>query len=172
MLRRPVGIEITSDNRVLVSDYEQKCVYMFEEESGKFISRMCLNKLIGPKGICVNRHVQNQIIVADAKANSVCIFDSEGKFLKSFGNLGNKNENFAGPQYVACLSNGDIVVTDFYNHCIKIFDANGQFRFSFGTSGENQGQFSGPTGVATDPSDNIIVADWGNCRIQVTIFFF
>ncbi len=137
------------------------------EETGKFINRICQSKLLGPKGICINKFNHNQIIVADAKANSVCIFDSEGKFISRFGNLGNKNENFAGPQYVACHSNGEIVVTDFYNHCIKIFDPFGNFRFSFGSNGMNQGQFNGPTGVAIDKKDNIIVADWGNSRIQV-----
>jgi tripartite motif-containing protein 2/3 len=97
----------------------------------------------------------------------VCIFDSEGKFLSRFGNLGNKNENFAGPQYCATNSSGDIIVTDFYNHCIKVFDYAGKFKFSFGSNGSNDGQFNGPTGVASDSRDNMIVIDWGNSRIQV-----
>lgn len=131
------------------------------------MSKICLGKLLGPKGICVNKHDKNQIIIADSKSNCVCIFDCEGKFLSRFGNLGNKNENFAGPQYVACLTNGDIAITDFYNHCIKVFDCHGQFKFSFGSNGLNQGQFNGPTGITTDHEDNIIVVDWGNSRIQV-----
>jgi tripartite motif-containing protein 2/3 len=169
ILRRPIGIDSTSDNRILVVDYEFKCVNVFEE-NGKFLSKICQGKLLGPKGICVNRHDNNQIIIADSKSNCVCIFDCEGKFLNRFGNLGNKNENFAGPQYVACLKNGDIAITDFYNHCIKIFDCQGQFRFSFGSNGLNQGQFNGPTGITTDKDDNIIVVDWGNSRIQVISF--
>jgi hypothetical protein len=168
IIKRPIGIDSTLDGKILVVDYEYKCVNVFEE-NGKFLNRICQNKLLGPKGICVNRNSQNQIIVADSKANSVCIFDSEGKFLHRFGNLGNKNENFAGPQYVATLSNADIVVTDFYNHCIKVFDPIGQFKFSFGSNGSNNGQFNGPTGIATDKNDNIIVVDWGNSRIQVSI---
>lgn len=137
------------------------------EESGKFLTKICQNKLLGPKGISINKANQNQIVIADSKANSVCIFDSDGKFLQRFGNLGNKNENFAGPQYLSCMSNGDIVVTDFYNHCIKVYDCEGKFRFSFGSNGSDQGQFNGPTGISTDSKDNIIVVDWGNSRIQV-----
>ena len=126
-IRRPIGITTGVGQKILVVDYEHKCVNVFEE-SGKFVAKICQNRLLGPKGICVNKACNNQIIVADSKANTVCIFDNEGRFLQKFGNLGNKNENFAGPHYVACLSNGDIVVTDFYNHCIKVFDPKGSFR--------------------------------------------
>jgi len=167
IIRRPIGIDSTFEKKILVVDYEFKCVNAFEE-NGKFLGKMCQGKLLGPKGICVNKHDNNQIVVADSKANCVCIFDSEGRFLNKFGNLGNKNENFAGPQYVACLSNGDICITDFYNHCIKVFDSQGNFRYSFGTNGLNEGQFNGPTGITADVKDNIIVVDWGNSRIQVS----
>ena len=85
VIRRPIGIESTQDKKILVVDYEYKCVNVFEE-NGKFLNRICQSRLLGPKGICVNKFKQNQIIVADAKANSVCIFDSEGKYISRFGN--------------------------------------------------------------------------------------
>lgn len=170
-LRRPIGIDSKSDGKILVVDYELKCVNVYEE-NGCFLNRICnhttpASRLLGPKGISINKVYHDQIVIADSKANAVYIFDSEGRFVSKFGNLGPKNENFAGPQYVSCNSVGDIVVTDFYNHCIKVFDCTGKFKFSFGTKGADQGQFSGPTGVATDARDNIIVVDWGNSRIQV-----
>lgn len=145
IVKRPCGIVSGLDKKILVVDYELKCVNVFEE-SGKFVRKICNGKLLGPKGICLNKACDNQIIVADAKANSVCIFDSNGKFMQKFGHAGSKNENFAGPQYVACMSSGDICVSDFYNHCIKIFDSVGNFKFCFGSNGSDQGQFNGPTG--------------------------
>jgi len=150
---------------------EYKCVNVFTE-MGKFVGRICQNKLLGPKGIFINRANRNQIVIADSKANSIFVFNAEGRFLHKFGQLGYKNENFSGPQYVACMSNGDIVVTDFYNHCIKIFDPNGKFKLSFGSNGSNNGQFNGPTGLVTDKYDNIVVVDWGNSRIQVSFFIY
>ena len=147
IVKRPCGIVSGQDNKILVVDYELRCVNVYEE-NGKFVNKICQNKLLGPKGICLNKACNNQIVVADSKANTVCVFDSEGKFLYKFGQTGSKNENFAGPQYVACMSNGDICVTDFYNHCIKVFDSNGVFKFSFGSNGSNQGQFNGPTGIS------------------------
>ncbi|CAF0704326.1 unnamed protein product [Brachionus calyciflorus] len=165
LVKRPCGI-VSGLDKILVVDYEFKCVNVFEE-NGKFVKKICQNKLLGPKGICLNKASMNQIVVADSKANAVCIFDADGKFLHKFGHQGSKNENFSGPQYVACMSNGDICVTDFYNHCIKIFDKSGNFKFSFGSNGSNQGQFNGPTGIAVDSNDNIIIVDWGNSRVQV-----
>ncbi|RNA06035.1 tripartite motif-containing 2-like isoform X1, partial [Brachionus plicatilis] len=144
IVKRPCGIVSGPGKKILVVDYELKCVNVFEE-NGKFVKKICHGKLLGPKGICLNKACDNQIIVADAKANSVCVFDSSGKFLQKFGHAGSKNENFAGPQYVACMSNGDICVSDFYNHCIKIFDSSGSFKFCFGSNGSEQGQFNGPT---------------------------
>ena len=170
-IRRPIGIicaTINGDERVLVADYENKCVNIFEATSGKFITKICQNRLIGPKGVCLNK--QNQLVVADAKGNSIFVFDMSGKFLKKFGSLGKKDENFSGPQYVCCMSNGDIVISDFYNHCIKIFDSFGQFKLRVGSNGTKEGQFNGPTGVTVDPFDNIISVDWGNSRVQVKEF--
>ena len=131
-LRRPIGITtIISENKILVCDYEQKCVSIYDL-NGKYQSKFGLNKLIGPKGVCVNKAINNEIIVADCKGNAIYIFSLNGKFLKRFGNQSNKNENFAAPHYLSCLSNGSIVISDFYNHCIKVFSHDGCFQFMFG----------------------------------------
>jgi hypothetical protein len=175
-LRRPIGITvIKNENKILVCDYESKCV-SFYDLTGKYQSKFGSNKLIGPKGICVNKSINNEIIVADCKGNSIYIFSSAGKFLKRFGNQSNKNESFAAPHYLSCLSNGSIVITDFYNHCVKVYSHDGCFQYMFGTHGSNQGQFNGPTGVCCDEYDNIVVADWGMERvlslILIKIYFF
>lgn len=168
VIRRPIGIaqtKIDDSEKILASDYENKCINVFEANTGRFLSKICQNKLIGPKGICINNH--GQLIIADAKGNSIFIYDLRGKLLKKFGTLGKKNENFSGPQYVCCMSNDDIIISDFYNHCIKVFDLNGQFKLCFGSNGTKEGQFNGPTGLAVDNLDNIISVDWGNSRVQV-----
>ena len=160
-LRRPIGLAtLESDNKIFVCDYENKCVSIYDL-NGKYQSKFGLNKLLGPKGVCVNKAANSEIIIADCKANSVYIFSLNGKLIKHFGSQGNKNENFAAPHYVSCLSDGNIVISDFYNHCVKVFSHEGSFLYSFGTHGSNQGQFNGPTGICCDQYDNIVVADWG-----------
>lgn len=166
-IRRPIGIVASLDGeKMLVSDYEGKCVNVFNARNGKFLHKTCENKLLGPKGVFVTN--QNEILVADSKGNAIFRFDFNGKFLKKFGSLGNGDGNFSGPQYVCCnRRNGEIVVSDFYNHCVKVFDLNGNFKLRFGANGNREGQFNGPTGIAIDNFDNIIVVDWGNARVQV-----
>lgn len=162
ILRRPIGItKLDNENKILIADYENKCVNIFDL-NGKYQKKICQNKLLGPKGICINKASNNEIVVADCKANAICIFNLNGKLIRKFGTMGNKCDNFAAPHYVSCMSNGNIVISDFYNHSIKVFSSYGNFLFNFGTHGTDMGQFNGPTGVCVDQYDNIIVADWGN----------
>jgi hypothetical protein len=45
-IRRPIGIDCTSDGKILVVDYEFKCVNVYEE-NGKLLNRICQNRLLG-----------------------------------------------------------------------------------------------------------------------------
>jgi hypothetical protein len=45
-IRRPIGIDCKSDGKILVVDYEFKCVNVYEE-NGKFLNRICQNRLLG-----------------------------------------------------------------------------------------------------------------------------
>ena len=160
-LRRPIGItSCINEKKILIADYEHKCVFVYDQ-NGKYESKIGQTRLLGPKGICINKAMNNEVVIADCKANSIFIFSLTGKFIKRFGSQGSKNDNFSAPHYVACLSNAFIVVSDFYNHCIKVFNGNGVFQYSFGTHGSSQGQFNAPTGVCCDEYDNILVSDWG-----------
>jgi hypothetical protein len=45
-IRRPIGIDCKADGKILVVDYEFKCVNVYEE-TGKFVTRICQNRLLG-----------------------------------------------------------------------------------------------------------------------------
>ena len=179
-LQRPTGLAITREGLVAVSDYENKCVSLFDLD-GKYRNRIGAGKLLGPKGLAITK--QGDLVVVDNKGSSVVIFSSEGKIKTKFGTRGSDLPQFAGPHFVAINSHENIIVTDFHNHsvkvtrhtlitelhdvCSKVFTSEGKFIYSFGSKGEGNGQFNGPTGVAVDTMNNIIVADWGNSRLQV-----
>ena len=78
------------------------------------------NEVEGPWGIAVNK--KGEIIVADNKANSLCIFTSTGKPIT----LKNKDQKLNKPCEVAIDASGNILVVDRSNHCVKKFRVDDQ----------------------------------------------
>ncbi|CAF3733414.1 unnamed protein product, partial [Rotaria sordida] len=176
-LRRPIGLSNTSNNSSIcfVADYDQHWISTWnidENENGKLLKKFGQHSLLGPKGLCISNQSQ-RIVVADNKANCICLFDSSGLFLHRFGTRGSELHELAGPHYVKFTepdNDRNIIVTDFYNNCVKIFDIerHGQFVTSFGSAGTKNGLFQAPTGLAIDYERGyIFISDWGNNRIQV-----
>jgi len=176
-LRRPIGLSNTFNNTstCLVTDYDQHLISNWtidENGNGKLTKKFGQQSLIGPKGLCVSKE-SGKLVVADNKANSICLFDSSGSFLHRFGRRGAEIHELAGPHYVRFAeedNDRNIIVTDFYNNSIKIFDIerHGQIVTSFGSVGTKNGLFQAPTGLAIDYERGyIFVSDWGNNRIQI-----
>jgi DNA-binding beta-propeller fold protein YncE len=176
-LRRPLGLSNTfNDNSIcFVTDYDQHLISSWsidENGNGKLLKKFGQQSLIGPKGLCVSNQSQ-RIVVADNKANNICLFDSSGVFLHRFGTRGRELHEIAGPHYVKFAeqdNDRNIIVTDFYNNSVKIFDIErqGQFVTSIGSVGTKNGLLQTPTGLAIDYERGyIFVSDWGNNRVQI-----
>lgn len=177
ILRRPIGLsKIFDENLTLfVTDYDQHNVtsWNFDEENRpKLVKKICQNSLLGPKGIIVSEKSQ-RIVVADNKANRICVFNFEGDLIDRFGNRANEHHQLAGPHYLRFSDPNDerlLFVTDFYNNTVKLFDLQrqGQLVSSFGQWGTNDGCFQAPTGLAIDHQRGyVFVSDWGNNRVQI-----
>jgi len=107
------------------------------------------------------------IIVCDNDNHRIQIFDSEGKFISTFGSEGNGNGEFELPFGITMNSKGNIIVSDFYNYRIQIFDSKGKFISKFGSQGNGNGQLDQPAGLTIDLNDNILICDHENNRIQI-----
>ena len=79
-------------------------------------------------------------------------FDSQGNFIKSWGELGDGPGQFNQPHALAMDSQGRLFVGDRGNNRIQIFDQDGNFI-------DMWYQFSRPSGVFIDANDVIYVAD-------------
>ncbi|CAF4249816.1 unnamed protein product [Rotaria socialis] len=176
-LRRPIGLSnsLNNSSTCFVADYDQHLISSWtidENGNGRLLKKFGQQSLIGPKGLCISNQSQS-IVVADNKANSICLFNSSGVLSHRFGTRGSELHELAGPHYVKFAeqdNDRNIIVTDFYNNCVKIFDIerHGQFVTSFGSVGTKNGLFQAPTGLAIDYERGyIFVSDWGNNRIQV-----
>jgi streptogramin lyase len=79
-------------------------------------------------------------------------FSKDGKFIKSWGKLGNGAGDFDQPHALAMDSRGRLFVGDRNNNRIQIFDQDGKFLAEWK-------QFSRPSGIYIDKNDVIYVAD-------------
>ncbi|XP_055619391.1 RING finger protein nhl-1 isoform X2 [Toxorhynchites rutilus septentrionalis] len=118
-----------------------------------------------PRGIAVGP--DNSIVVADSSNHRVQVFDSNGIFVKEFGQYGNGDGEFDCLAGVAVNRIGQFIIADRYNHRIQVLDPSGRFLRSFGSQGTADGKFNYPWGITTDALGFIYVCDKENHRIQV-----
>ncbi|XP_014811623.1 PREDICTED: protein lin-41-like [Calidris pugnax] len=78
---------------IIIADYDNRWVSIFSPE-GKFKTKIGAGRLMGPKGVAVDRN--GHIIVVDNKACCVFIFQSNGKLVTKFGSRGTAERQFAG----------------------------------------------------------------------------
>lgn len=167
----PMGVALNSKNHLIVADWGNHRVQVFDEElrflmsfgskgfkNGEF---MCL------RGIAVD--AQDNIIVADCGNHRIQVFDCNGVWKQSIGREGYNNGEFCDPWGVAvCKANGRIYVSDCYNYCIQVFSASGRFLFKFGPKGIENGQFISPRDlVLSNNGQYLLVCDLYNHRIQI-----
>jgi DNA-binding beta-propeller fold protein YncE len=84
-------------------------------------------------------------------------FSREGRFLKSWGKLGNGDNEFDSPHTIAMDSRGRLFIGDRGNNRIQIFDQDGKYL-------DTWKQFGRPSGITITRDDTIYVADsesWG-----------
>ncbi|KAM3962649.1 LOW QUALITY PROTEIN: tripartite motif containing protein thin [Aphomia sociella] len=118
-----------------------------------------------PRGIAVGP--DNTMVVADSSNHRVQVFDSNGIFMKEFGQYGSGEGEFDCLAGVAVNRIGQYIIADRYNHRIQVFDPQGRFLRAFGTQGTGDGKFNYPWGITTDALGFIYVCDKENHRVQV-----
>ncbi|KAM7345359.1 tripartite motif containing protein thin isoform 5-T6 [Cochliomyia hominivorax] len=118
-----------------------------------------------PRGLAVGP--DNSIVVADSSNHRVQVFDSNGIFVKQFGEYGNGEGEFDCLAGVAVNRIGQYIIADRYNHRIQVLDPQGRFLRAFGSQGTADGKFNYPWGVTTDALGFIYVCDKENHRVQV-----
>lgn len=145
--------------------------------------------LSSPRGIDVDD--TGNLYVADAVANRVYVFDTDGNLVRTLGGQvqstdGTIYEELNSPWGVAINpTTGNVYVTDFWfatpdfrgGHRVVVYDPDGNMIDSFGTYGDIDNSsnpaspnapdvFYGPRDIAIDKDGNIYVADTGNHRVR------
>jgi DNA-binding beta-propeller fold protein YncE len=113
---------------------------------------------VGPNGA---------LYVTDALNSRVQVFDSDGRFVRQVGQLGDGPGSFARPKGVALDSEGHIYVVDAAFNNVQIFDEQGRLLLAFAQMGYGEGDLNLPLGLFIDQFDRIYVADRTNNRLQI-----
>jgi len=99
------------------------------------------------------------IFISDGYGNSrVHKFDTEGNYIKSWGEPGSDEGKFSLPHNIAITSDKRLIVADRENFRLQIFDTEGNFI--------DQWHIHHPMSVTTDRKDNIYVGEMGPPPVQ------
>ena len=118
-----------------------------------------------PYGVAVSD--RDEIVVADSNNHRVQVFDSNGTFLRFFGQIGENAGEFKYPIAIAINKDRNIFVADNNNNRIQIFSWKGRHLGSFGGKVSLDSQLLNPWGLSLDSTGNIIVADTGTKLIKI-----
>ncbi len=175
-LDRPAGMAVDNDlRRLYVADVKGSRLAIFDLDSLKFsryIKGQSPSKeephgyLGTPTNLAINP--DGLVYVVDTILNQVEVFDTDGNFVRSFGEQGNTLGKFARPKGIAIDSDGHIYVADDEFNNFQVFTPEGQPLMVVGSFGGQPGQFLLLTALAFDKQNRLIATDGGPLpRIQV-----
>lgn len=169
----PAGIAVDpATDRLYVPDPGRHVIRVYDSRDGRFLLS------IGERGteegqfnFPTNVFVRHgKLYVSDSGNFRVQIFDLDGKFLETFGGIGDAPGRFARPKGIAVDSEGHVYVIDAAFDNFQVFDEDGKLLMFVGGAGASPGRFNLPAGIYIDEKDRIYVADQYNYRVQVFQF--
>lgn len=144
---RPTGLAVTAE-RIYLTDINSHCVRVYAKATRQLLFTIPSNpkadedtepgKLYMPVNLALD--AAGRIYVSDLSVCRVKIYDADGKFLRTFGGMGDLPGQFARPKGIAVDRAGRIFVVDAASQTCQIFDADGKLLLPFGE----------PEGGATD----------------------
>ena len=118
----PGGIAVDTTGRVLVTDYQNSRIQVFDA-SGRYLSSITHTtpgqRLQGPVSVAVGPG--DCVYVVECDCHRVSEFNGNGEYIKSFGKRGNKDGEFECPHAIAVSDGGCVYVSDTGNNRVQVF---------------------------------------------------
>ena len=125
-----------------------------------------LSNPLGRVGLAFTR--EGHLIVVEFRKHCITIVDpTNGRKIRSFGQYGSGQVQFAYPSGVAVTQDGCIVVVDWFYNRLQVLTAEGAFIATVGSYGSLPLQFQCPDSIAVDHNGKVFVTEYGNNRVQV-----
>ena len=166
--KSPVGVTVSADGRMFVSDSALGRVFMYGV-TRKLIRELDPERkfLVRPTGLAIDEG-RNRLYVADTGAHKIHVFNLEGKFLSSMGRRGGGKGEFNFPTYISVeRRTGRLLVCDSANFRVQVFGVDGAFVAMFGEGGDRPGYMGRPRGISADSDGNIYLVDGALEAVQI-----
>jgi len=163
-LMAPIGVVVSSDGRIYVSDADMKRVCIFNQK-GKLI-KFFDGKFARPTGMAIDARA-GAIYVVDTWGHTIYVYDLDGNRRGSIGKRGEGPGDLNYPIHVAVDKAGLVYVTDTLNFKVKIFKPSGEPVFQFGALGDTFDTFDKIKGIAVDPEGHIFVSDAAQNMVKI-----
>ena len=171
-VKKPWGVAVNKSGEVIVAESEADCVSIFSATGDKLRTLDTQGTAVGgiknPRGVAVDTHSEDNILVADASNHRLLKFSRGGDLIAAVGSEGDGPGQFKRPMGVCVNSvNGKVYVADTHAHCVHILNSDLTFSSKFGNEGSGDGQFIRLYDIASDSTGCVYVADCDNNRVQV-----
>ena len=162
-LSKPIDIAVAPDGVKYVTDTGHGAVLVYDA-TDHYAGRIAVPDL-RPVAAAVRG---NELYVTDLAASTVRIFDRfNGNKLRSIGEKGGGNGQFAGAMGMALDAQGNVYVNDVVTNRVQKLSGEGTFLWGIGGLGDHPGQFVRPKLLAVDSANYLYVVDFAFQNVQV-----
>jgi len=157
-LKVPIGIDVSDDGYVFVSDPPQKRVFVYYD--GRFYTAIGKKEEFEkPSGVAVDNKL-HRVYIVDTDKHHVVVYSTENyKKIMTIGKRGYGDGEFNYPTNIAVDSESNIYVVDTLGFRVEVFSPDGKFIRAFGEACDAPGCFARPKGIGIDSKGHIYVAD-------------
>ncbi len=163
-LMTPIGVVVSPDGRVYVSDADLAKVAVFNEK-GKFM-KFFGGEFKRPTGLAINA-AEELIYVADTWEHMVYVYGFDGTRKGSIGQRGEGPGKLNYPTHISVDADGLLYVSDTLNFRIQIFSPTGKLLNTFGLIGDSFDTFDKIKGIAVDTEGHIYVVDSAQDMVKI-----
>ena len=145
-----MGVIIDSNNKLIVSDYNNHRIQIFNENGGWLLTidghGLGNHSFQHPWGLALDP--QGNIHVAAYGSNTIKVFTKEGVYVRMYGDP-------KGPSGIAIDDEGYSLVSEYSGNCLSIY-------YPEGIKIHTEGNLKQPFGTALDPRDgSVFIANRG-----------
>jgi len=163
----PHGVATDGSGRVLVADTRGAVVHVFDIAHHRYqqLRAPASNPFLSPIAVALDR--QGKIYVTDSGRGFIFVFKSDGKFLRTLGDLGKNESIFKRCTGLAFDRQRDLLyVVDTVAMRVLVLTTDGKVLNRFGRRGDGPGEFNYPTHITVAPDGSLWIVDSLNFRVQ------